>query len=320
MLTSHSRDFEGDMLGILMNFFPSITFPKAFKARAELQEALIKYYCAKHDLEPDVSQIVKARANVLRKKGISDVDVGKFELALVHVSTTNAIPTMFWLLCFILADAKLTSIIRQELESIITVIDLANGGREATIDITKFDAHCPVLVSSYRETIRLGSSQVGARRVVEDTMVSDGKNEYLLRAGCDVQLPSGISHLSHTAWGSDAGSFNSTRFLTPEQKGDTSIKARIEDREQKKFFIPFGGGKHLCPGRNFAFAEILGGVASLLMGFDVKGSDGSLIKVPVLSRAKLSEAVAKPTGEGLLMGAMLTRRHGWEDTIWKFTC
>ena len=155
---------------------------------------------------------------------------------------------------------------------------------------------------------------------MKDTVISDGKKEYLLRAGCDLQMPAGVSHLSETAWGRDASSFDAKRFLTPEERGDTSAKARLEDREQKKSYFPFGGGKHLCPGRNFAFAEILGAVAVLIAGFDVKGSDGGLIKVPVLGRAKLGDGIAKPTGKGLLMGAKFTRREGWEDVIWKFTC
>jgi hypothetical protein len=56
------------------------------------------------------------------------------------------------------------------------------------------------------------------------------------------------------------------------------------------------------------------------MGFDVKGGDGGLIKVPVLGRSRIGEGIAKPTGRGLLMGAKIARREGWEDVIWKFTC
>ena len=257
---------------------------------------------------------------MFRKHNITDTDIGRLELALLHVSTVNTIPTLFWHICFVASDPAVTAIIRQELDSLVTIKKLENGKREAVIDITKFETHCPVLASSYRETIRLVNAQIGSRRVMKDTVISDGKKEYLLRAGCDLQMPAGVSHLSETAWGRDASSFDAKRFLTPEERGDTSAKARLEDREQKKSYFPFGGGKHLCPGRNFAFAEILGAVAVLIAGFDVKGSDGGLIKVPVLGRAKLGDGIAKPTGKGLLMGAKFTRREGWEDVIWKFTC
>ncbi|KAE9365750.1 cytochrome P450 [Stipitochalara longipes BDJ] len=313
-------DFDGDLLGILLNIYPSVTFPKAFQARANIQAALIKYYSAKHDLEPDVSQMTKARAAVLRKHNVPDADIGRFELALLHVSTANAIPTFFWQLCFIASDPSTTALVRQELDSIITLTPLSNGQREAVIDITKLETHCPILVSTYRETIRLANAQAGSRRVMADTLLSDGKRDYLLLAGCDVQIPAGVPHLNPSAWGSDASSFDAKRFLTPEERGDNSAKARTEDREQKKSYFPFGGGKHLCPGRNFAFAEILGAVAVLVAGFEVTDGESERIRVPVLGRGRLGDAIAKPKGAGLEMGAKITRRKGWEDVVWRFSC
>ncbi|CZR62543.1 related to cytochrome P450 7B1 [Phialocephala subalpina] len=313
-------DFDNGLMGLILNLFPAITFPAAYKGRAKIQEALIKYYTAEHDLDPSVSQMAKVRAALFRRKGIPAFDIGKFELALIHVSTANAIPTLFWNLCFVATAPKTTATIRKEIESIITVSTLDNGKREAVIDITKFDTHCPVLVSSYRETIRLANAQLGARRAMEDTILSDGKNEYLLKAGCDIQLPAGVPHLNEAAWGPTASSFDATRFMSPEERGDSSAKARLEDREQKRSYFPFGGGKHLCPGRNFAFAEILGTIAVLVTGFDVNNRDGGMIEIPKLGRARLGEGVAKPTGKGLTMGARIERRTGWEDVVWKFTC
>ncbi len=148
-----------------------------------------------------------------------------------------------------------------------------------------------------------------------DTTLSDGKNTYLLRAGTDVNLPSGVSHLSTAAWGPDAALFDPRRFIRTEREGPVSDKVKKE----KRAYIPFGGGKHLCPGRNFAFAEILGFVAVMLMGFDIKAKDGDLIEVPEIRRAKLGEAVAKPFGKGAEMGAEISRREGWEEVMWKFT-
>ena len=197
-LTLKIRDFDGNMLGLLLNIYPSITFPKGPQGRAKLQAVLIKYYSAKHDLEPDVAQMTKARAAMFRKHKISDTDIGKFELSLLHVSTANAIPTLFWHLCFVASDPATTSIIRHELDSLLTITELENGKREVIIDITKFETHCPVLVSSYRETIRLANGQLGSRRVMEDTFISDGKKQYLLRAGCDIQMPAGVTHLNKT--------------------------------------------------------------------------------------------------------------------------
>jgi cytochrome P450 len=91
-------------------------------------------------------------------------------------------------------------------------------------------------------------------------------------------------------------------------------------KDKMKAYHPFGGGKHLCPGRNIAFAPCLGVVAVLLLGFEVKSIDNELVQVPDIRSVKFGEAVVKPFGEGLEMGALITRRKGWEKVMWKFVC
>ena len=157
-----------------------------------------------------------------------------------------------------------------------------------------------------------------------DTLLSSGTGSgaktYLLRAGCDVQIPAGVPHRNPSIWGSNASTFDASRFLTPEQRGDDSVKAKTEDREMKKGYFPFGGGKHLCPGRNFAFSEILGAVAVLVAGFEITDNEGKMIRLPEMGRGRLGDAVVKPMGEGLQMGARIRRRKGWEDVVWRFSC
>lgn len=298
------------MMNLLLNIAPSILAPKAYQGRAKLQAAMIPYYTNEYDLLPDVSKMCKVRAAICRRHGIPPDDIGRFEIALLHVSTANAIPTMFWHLVFLATDQEIVKEIREEVESIIAM-KVKDGKRIAALDITKFESHCPLLCCSYREAMRLCNAQVGARRAMEDVRLSDGKNSYLLKKGTDVQMPTGIAHRSTGPWGQDASSFNPRR----------SMNLRVEkDREQKRSFIPFGGGKHLCPGRDFAKAEILGTVSSLLVGWDVQSADGGMIAVPELQRPRMGEGVAKPAGKGLKMGARFVRRQEWEDVKWEFVC
>jgi cytochrome P450 len=206
--------------------------------------------------------MTKARAAILRKHHVPDTDIGRFELALLHVSTANAIPTLFWHLLFLLSSPTVLPLIRAELSTIITLTPSSPSSREGTINTSLFHTHCPLLVSSYRETIRLANSQAGSRRVIADTLLSSGdgahRREFLLRAGADVQIPAGVPHLS-SIWGPDAAEFDAGRFLEKDKDKDQKDgKEKAEDKEMKKSFFPFGGGKHLCPGRSFAFAEISG--------------------------------------------------------------
>ena len=156
------RTFEGGLRSILVNVFRQITAASAYNARERLQKALVKYYSAKHDFEPDVARMTKVRAANWRNHGSKEEHFGRDELALLHVATANAIPTLFWNMVFVASDPSVTEDIRKELVTIIT--DGArreDGKREVLIDISKFEDSCPVFVSSYRETIRLANAQYG---------------------------------------------------------------------------------------------------------------------------------------------------------------
>jgi Cytochrome P450 len=302
---------------------PSVIAPKAFKGRLANQTALLEYFTSGDNSDPEVSPYAQARAELLRKAGFSKADIGRFEIANIYVSLSNATPTFFWLLLFIASDPQLTNEIRAELSKIVSATD-GGGKREMTIDITSISEACPLLLSAYQETMRLTDSQIATRIVKEDTIFSDSGNSYILKKGATVQMPSGIIHSSTAAWGPDAGSFNPRRFLKTQP--DSSQKAMPEtDKEQeklrKKSFAPFGGGIHLCPGRHFAFAEILGSVAVLTMGYEITTKDGATLPSPVPGEwktIKFGEAVAKPVGRLASIGARVRRRQGFEDVIWKF--
>jgi hypothetical protein len=302
---------------------PSVVAPKAFKARIANQTALQEYFAAGYNEDADVSRYARARAEIIRKFGFSKADVGNFEIANIHVSVSNATPTFFWLMLFIASDPQLTEEIRTEVSKIVSVSNQA-GKREMTIDITKISEECPLLLSAYQETMRLTDSQTATRIVKEDFILSDSKNSYLLQKGATVQIPGGIPHNSIAVWGPDAATFNPRRFLRTDSnssKNTTSEADKEQEKLRKKAFVPFGGGIHLCPGRHFAFGEILGSVAVMMMGYDITTKDGAILQGPVPGEwktIKFGEAVAKPVGRLTSLGARVRRRQGFEDVIWKF--
>ena len=260
--------------------------------------------------------MVKAFVKCFRKWNVSYDHIGDIELELIRVSTTNAIPTLFWAFQWIYQESNLVKEIQKEVQTVIKLgSDGTDGKRELLIDITKFEQNCPLFVSAYRESMRLSNQQLGFRRVWDDTTISDGHQDYFLTKGAEVILPAGVTHVSSTIWGQNALQFDARRFITNENA--TENEKQIE-KERRKAYHPFGGGRHLCPGRNFAFAEILGTLSILLLGFEVKNNEGGPLKIPAFRTSVIGEAVKKPKENDPNLRVRIERRAGWEDVVWKF--
>jgi cytochrome P450 len=188
-----------------------------------------------------------------------------------------------------------------------------NGRKIVTFDIAEFDTKLPLLVSCYRETMRLVNQSVSIRRILEDIHVTTPETTYLLKRGTDMQLPAGVAHYEERVWGSDVNTFNPERFLL-SSKGNSD-----EERRRKAAYIPFGGGRHLCPGRNFAFAEIIGFTSSLLLGFDIEATGMDFGDMKMLG-PQLAGGTVRPEKYGAGLGAKIMRRQEWEDVKWRFEC
>ncbi len=55
----------------------------------------------------------------------------------------------------------------------------------------------------------------------------------------------------------------------PERFMNRSSLPRDAKKVQSEAFIPFGGGRLLCPGRHPAFTEIVSFVAMVVYGYDI---------------------------------------------------
>ncbi|KAH7136712.1 cytochrome P450 [Dactylonectria estremocensis] len=316
--------FEKSLPYFLLSIFPSITMRKAYLARSKLQTTMAEYYTAEHDLnDPTTSQLAINRANVLRKYSFTGEEIGFIDAILPVVATTNAVPTFYWLLLYVLARPELVSRLRAEVLAAATITSNADGdgaGRTATFNIANFDAQIPLLISCYRETMRLTNHSVSMRRIMGDLLVggSTGR-QYLLKKGTDIQLPAGVTHYSKSVWGEDASEFDPERFLPPSPSTEKTQAYIDAERKKKDAYFPFGGGRHLCPGRNFAFAEIMGLMCVLLLGYDIEpvGMEFAELKMgPPL----MASGAVKPENRGVGLGGKILRRKGWEDVQWHFEC
>ncbi|WQF80828.1 Putative cytochrome P450 [Colletotrichum destructivum] len=298
-------DFEGDFTRLIPGkLLGKLLASRAFNGREKVQRAMIDFYRAKSEDNDDVTPFIRTRAELLRQAGLSPDEIGRMEMSFMFVATTGSVPTIFWLLASVLQSREWVEAIRLELEPLV-----AKQGDTAELRVSSInETSCPLLISSWHEAIRMSNQFLGTRHPLQDMTVmnAEGKS-YVLKEGVPVIWTAGALHASTDVWGDDARVFRADRF----------VDLQGSDKQKKKAsFYPFGGGKHLCPGRVFAYSEILPFASALLLGFDIHGLKPESVAT---GPTRLGEGVLKPLHEGRDSSCTMTKREGWENVQWNLT-
>ena len=110
------------------------------------------------------------------------------------------------------------------------------------------------------------------RYVLEDYTFSDGTT---VPAGTTVTIPTVSVHLNPAVY-EDPLKFDGFRFIKMRERAvlDGHPEKYYDAVTVNSEFIAFGQGKHACPGRFFASAEIKLLLAHIIATYDVKLEDG----------------------------------------------
>ncbi|KAL8999918.1 MAG: hypothetical protein Q9169_001324 [Polycauliona sp. 2 TL-2023] len=297
-------DFESDITMILLGIAPSITARKGYYARKKFTAGFGDYF---RDNGPETgSDLIKARWEANKKYG-AEQHAACFEIGDLIGVLVNATPTFFWMLLNIYSRPTLLDQLRAEVAD-ATETTTSDNTITLSIVVSKLKEYCPLLLSTYEETLRLQTHNTSSRWVVRDTVIAD---QYLLKAGNVVQMPSFPVHGMPSIWGSDAESFNPYRFIRIEKKS--------KDKTQKQHpasFRTFGGGATLCPGRHFATAELCAATAMMVMRFDIEpmGNGGTWV-IPQYKYGRVASAIPPPDRD---VKVKIKNRKGMEDVKWSF--
>jgi cytochrome P450 len=306
-----SRAFDEGQTILAVGFLSWLLAPAAHRGRAACQAAFTEYYDKGYD--SDAGGLVNGRNEVARKYGITNKDLGRFEVIILWVAIANTTPTIFWMLCHILSYPDLTEELRQQILTLVETSVSETGITEMKIDVSKMASHTPLLVSAYQESLRITNHNVSMRKVMADTTLTSPSGEvYFFQKGTTIQMPAGVLHKSPEIWNSlesSACTFDARRFI----RRDTLERERR--KAQTQGFMPFGGGKHICPGRWFGLTEILGLTALLLVGFEIEKDDGGRIGVPEARGARYGVTSTKPIKDP---GIRIRRRKEYEGVAWGF--
>lgn len=245
-------------------------FPKIYGAREVVAAAMMDYI--RRDAHQHASGLVRKRFEHHSSFNLDVEDIGRGEVGNTFGILANSTPCAFWLLFHIFSDAQVLADVRRELQPLLHKDD--DEGR-LNFNAANVRTSCPLLLSTFEETLRYRSVGVGPRAILEDVLLDD---RFLLKRGSLLLIPSSVQHSSRAAWGEDAGGFRHTRFFVPEEK------KREKKQKSRAAFRPFGGGHTLCPGRHFASAEIMMLAALCVLQFDVVPAGGEWVE-PTFARS-----------------------------------
>ena len=222
--------------------------PKGCKGRARVVDAFLEYYRKSgHDYG---SSLVKARFKVMEHE-MAPIDIARLECVWGVAILVNSVLTAFWTLWHVFSNCEILHAVRAEVDVITSIRkgqkNIALGGLN----------DLPVLAATIQETLRYRSCGVGARIILENTVLD---NRYELKKGSYVMFDIRALHMHEPSWGPSSKDFDWRRFT--------------KNNEQRKIqrsgaFQGFGGGANLCPGKDFATSEIMALVALFVASFDM---------------------------------------------------
>lgn len=271
MFTPPPSVYEAKLM-ILMLHLPSFMARDAIKARQAMTEAFLEYFNKKH--HETASGFIKRRFEYMSAQGLSLTDIARFEVGGIHALVSNTIPSAYWLVYRLFSDPGVLQDCRGELQR--EAVREEDG--VSVLDVASVRDSCPVLRSTYQETLRFHGAGSSARVALEDHML-DGK--YLIKKGGTVLIPTKLQHQSEEAWGSNVQAFSHKRFV---RDGGT--------RYNMVAFRGFGGGTTLCPGRHFATTEILLFASMAILRFDAAPVDTDTADWPFPTAEKSSQSAA----------------------------
>lgn len=257
------RAIDKDFVFLGLNLLPDFAAPKGSRARNVIFKAMSKYY-ATGGYEA-ASHLIRARYKVNRKYGISQSDIEHFDLSVCYGLLVNTVPGTSWALYHLYSNASLLRDVRSNVESLVHLPKMENEKTKHMIrvNIPEVVEGYPLLSSFVQEVLRVQSTNASGRVILKDTLV----DEYLLKKGCILLIPSAEVHNSKSAWGPTASVFDPERFLPQKQSKDAR-------KVPASAYRAFGSGASVCPGRHFATNEILAILIMMVLRYDIIPVEG----------------------------------------------
>ncbi|MCJ1247514.1 hypothetical protein MMC30_004728 [Trapelia coarctata] len=201
------------------------------------------------------AKVMRKRHEYYNQQKLSIRSQAGKEMIFLAGVLSNSVPTIGWLLVHILSPTSAPDLLPRITDEVKTALR-----SDGSIDVPTL-IRLPLLNSALNEVLRLYIDLLVVRQVDADSIL----DKIPIRRGDQIMASSWMTHRNSDNF-ERPNDFDPERFLQRDAKtGELSYS--ISGLGGKYF--PFGGGHHMCPGRNFARQEIVGTVAVILLHFDI---------------------------------------------------
>ena len=229
----------------------------------------------------NVSRWVWDLVYVREEMGMKDSMINRYMFMLLWASQGNTGPSSFWLLLFLMKHPEAMTAVKEEVDKVLQEFgqQVQRGG--PLINLTReMLTKTPILDSAVEETLRLTAAPLLTRAVLQDMTLkmADGR-EYLIRKGDRMaSFPYIAVHIDPEIH-ADPHSFKYDRFLNPDGSKKTAFYKA--GKKVKYYYMPWGAGVSMCPGRFFATSELKQFVFLMLVyfEFELKNPDEKIPEV-----------------------------------------
>lgn len=151
----------------------------------------------------------------------------------------------------------------------------------------------PVLDSIIKESLRLSSASLNIRTAKEDFTLHLQDSSYNIRKDDIIALYPQLMHFDPEIY-PDPLTFKYDRYL--DENGKTKTTFYSNGVKLKYYYMPFGSGATICPGRIFAVQEIKQFLILMLSYFELELVD-SQVKCPPLDQSRAGLGVLPPLND-----------------------
>ncbi|MEE6463921.1 hypothetical protein FKM82_006101 [Ascaphus truei] len=269
---------------------PIHVFKTAYCARENLAKDLLHENLRKRN---NISDIVSLRMFLNDTLStLNDTDKAKTHLALLWASQANTLPATFWCVFNLLRCPQAMKAASEEVHQVLEKASqkVSFDGKYIFLNRHELD-DMPILDSIIKEAMRLSSASLNIRVAKENFVLQlDHNKSYNIRKDDIVAMYPQMVHLDPKIY-EDPLAFKYDRYL--EENGKEKTSFFLHERKLKYYYMPFGSGKTMCPGRQFAVHEIKQLLTLLISYFEMELIEKN-VKSPPLDQSRAGLGILQP--------------------------